>query len=317
MRRLATLPTLLLLACGAEPAPTIAPITDAEASNAVANMLCRTAAQAKLPCMAEGAIITLGPNTLEATAKVTHFQTLPGRTIGMGSTAQQIPGEAQLELTIGLRVHDKAAPGLNVNVTEAASDVDLNQARAAALEAAVQRWAVGYGLAVVDGMSGSNASPSLGSLGLQVPRQTVGEFTASTGYPMLGITGGKLDPKAAAGMAPAMTSMLNALAPFTEGLTPDGVHSVRVLAKLGGPGGPGPCGILPPIPAPGSDASFSIVPLAGEVQVDGEPVGNICALSEAVAWPLPPAKAQLTWEQFIVLVPGTIAEELAAPTDGE
>lgn len=305
---LVTLPALLLFACGEDPEPVIAPITDAQASVAVANILCRTADQAKLPCIVDGAVITMGTATMQATVAVTHFQTLPGRSIGMGSTAQKLPGEAQVELKIGLLIEGEAAPGLDVDITAAESDVDLGAARAAVLEAAVQRWAVGYGLAVIDGMTSTDANPALASLGLKVPGQPLGAFTATAAYPMLGMRGGKLDPKASAGMAPAMTSMLKALEPFTEGLAPTGVHSIRVVAKLGGTGGPGPCGILPPIPAPGSDASVSIVPLEGEVQVDGKKVGDICALSETVAWPLPPAQSQLEWEQFVVLVPSSGAE---------
>ena len=85
-------------------------------------------------------------------------------------------------------------------------------------------------------------------------------------------------------------------------IEPKGLHSVLVNATLGGSGPPGPCGLVPPV-ALASGATASIVPLSGVVEVDGEATGTICEMSEAVAWPLPPAGVQLQWEQFVVLRP--------------
>ena len=101
-------------------------------------------------------------------------------------------------------------------------------------------------------------------------------------------------------MGANVQSMVAALGPFTEDLSTEGLHTVQVKARLGGGGPPGPCGILPPIAmTPG--ATSSIVPLEGQVLVDGQPGGDICALSEPVAWPLPADGALLEWDQLAVM----------------
>ena len=276
---------LLLVACGTQPAtPDIAPFTEAEAAEAAAQTICAAAHQAGQPCAASGSTATMAKHTLELGATVNSFLTLDPRTIGYGDDAEKIPGEVQLSVTLSLSVD--GATLLTEEQSHAASDADLPLARAKALDEWAQRWVAAYGLATLDAVAGDASAPALG------------ELHAWAAYPVL--HGQGFDPKIANKMAPYVKSMLAALGPFTEGLTTEGLHTVQVKARLGGGGAPGPCGILPPVSmTPG--VTVSIVPLHGEVLVDGQPTGDICTLSEPVAWPLPQGNARLEWDQLAVL----------------
>ena len=288
---------LVLLACSSEhPGVEVPPITDGEASEAAAAVICEAAAEARMDCVAAGSVATLGEVKLETVASVEGFVTLEPRTIGMGASAQQIPGEVQLVLAIALAVD--GAPLMTVDVSVAAQDVDLDKARSAVLDQAVERWMVGYGLAVLDAVAEDPTAPALASVGMQVPAQSSGAMRAWAAYPML--RGQNLDPSTASGLGAGVQSMLGALSPYLDTIDLEGLHSVRVNASLGGSGPPGPCGLVPPV-ALASGATASIVPLSGVVEVDGEATGTICEMSEAVAWPLPPAGVVLEWEQFMVL----------------
>jgi len=285
---------LPLIGCGSEPAPTVDPITSAEASAAAARIFCEASTQAGGTCAADGAVATIGEHTVELTVTVKDFVALNSRSLGVGSSAQQIPGEVQLVADVGVSVDGK--PVATLDFTHAANDVDLTVARTAVLEELIQRWMVGYGLAALDAVGGDGA-PALAGVGMKVAPVALEGATAWSAYPML--SGQGLDPKTGGRMAPQVTSMAKGLGPYVEGLAP-GLHSVHIKAELGGPGGPGACGILPPVAAaPG--ASISMVRLVGEVKVDGAAGADICELSETVAWPLPKSQVQLTWEQFFVV----------------
>ena len=288
---------LLLLSCAAEePRVEVAPVTSLEAQAAALEAICEAAAHTPWTCVAEEAHATFGDHRLEVAAGVAEFVTLEGRTIGMGSSAQQLPGEVQLVLELGLKVD--GAELMTLEVAEAASDVDLEVAKDKALDEAIRKWMVGHGLAVLDALTQDADSSALGAVGMKAAPQTSGAFRAWAAYPML--RGHAVDPQVASRMGPGVESMLAALGPYLETLEPGTLHTVHVHAKLGGTGGPGRCGVLPPIGL-SDGATASIVPLRGEVLVDGEATGTICELSEQVAWPLPPGGTELEWEQFIVV----------------
>jgi len=307
---------LMLIACSGEAAPAIAPIDSEEASTAAAAVFCEAAAQASIACESgDNGTVTLGDHELTTRVSVESFITLEPRSIGMGASSQQIPGEAQLIATITLAVDGKFLHALKLS--HAASDVDLEVARARVLDETLQRWMVGYGLAALDALNGDVTAPALGALGLEVPATQHGGYRVWAAYPML--KGKALDPSVGSRMGPGVGSMTGALGvylpaefvalpspdySFTSSATEDGLHTLFITATLGGPGGPGECGILPPVsPVPG--ATVRIVRLEGEVLVDGESTGTICSLSDPVAWPLPTGETTVTWEQFVVLAPGT------------
>ncbi|MFT5681109.1 MAG: hypothetical protein ACI8RZ_002015, partial [Myxococcota bacterium] len=180
--------------------------------------------------------------------------------------------------------------------SESASEVNLGAARGAALDQLLQRLMVGYGLAALDAAIGSGA-PTLAGVGMAVEPTSLEGATVWAAYPMLSGVG--LDPSTGSRMGPTVSSMASALTPYLAGLEA-GLHSVEVAALLGGAGGPGPCGLLPPVVAvPGS--AVSMVRLEGTVLVDGQATGDICTMSETVAWPLPRSNASLRWQQYSVV----------------
>ncbi|MCP4808366.1 MAG: hypothetical protein GY884_23740 [Proteobacteria bacterium] len=285
---------LLFLACGGKPVPETAPITNAEATTAAAAVICKAATEAGLTCTSDATSATVGEHTLTPTVTVDGFVVLPGSSIGMGATKQEIPGEVQLTTQVALAVD--GAPLFWVPVSHAASNLDPDVARAKVLDEAMERWMVGYGLAVLDAVTDDPTSPALASVGMKAEAHGTDEWIAWGAYPML--KGAGLNPSTASRMGPGLAAMLGGLEPYLDQLDP-GLHAVQVNAKLGGSDGPGPCGILPPMVASGQSAS--IVPLSGLVLVDGDPTGNICDLSEVVSWPLPPTGTTVEWDQFIVV----------------
>lgn len=289
----------LLFACGSEPAvPPLAPITDDQIAAAAASAICAAATQAGMTCTADGAKAELGWKLLEVTVADRQIMSFDPSSMGRGEGAQHFPGEVQLSATIGLLVD--GAPLMAMEQSHDASDMDLNVARDRVLDELTQRWVVTHVSAVLDALSGDPGAPVLASLGMTAAAQPAGDLYAWAGYPVL--RGKGFDPGIANKLGPSVQSMLAAIHPFTEGLGIDKPHVVQVMAKLGGNGAPGPCGILPPVSiAPGT--TTSIVPFSGQVLVDGQPTGDICTLSEPVAWPLPPGGAMLEWDQLIVLAP--------------
>lgn len=299
---------LFLAACGTQPAvPDIAAVTDAEAAAAIAQTLCKAAEQGGITCTVEGATATVAGQAVAVGATVSNFLTLDPKTIGYGEEAEEIPGEVQITATVTLSMG--AATLFSAEQSHAGTDADLVAARAAALDTWAGRWVASYGLGFVDALAGDVGAPALSAVGMAVPAQPAGQLHAWSAYPLL--RGKGFDPKIADQMAPYVKSMAANLAPYVEGLSTDALHTVQVKARLGGGGAPGPCGIMPPI-AMTDGATVSIVPLAGEVLVDGQPTGDICALSEPVAWPLPSGKAQLEWDQLLVLGPATVEAAPAA-----
>jgi hypothetical protein len=289
----------LLFACSSEPAaPPPLPITEQDVAEAAASAICAAATQAGMTCTATGARAELGWKALDVSVTKLQALTFDPSSIGRGEDAQHFPGEYQLSATIGLAVDE--APLVAVEQNHAVSHQDLGVARDQVLDELAQRWVVTHASAVVDALSGDPGAPVLASLGMNAAAQPAGELYAWGGFPVL--RGKGFDPGIANKLGPSVQSVLANLAPFTQGLGSDRPHTIQVFAKLGGNGAPGPCGILPPLSiAPGT--TTSIVPFSGRVLVDGEPVGDICALSEPVAWPLPPGGAMLEWDQFIVLAP--------------
>ena len=82
----------------------------------------------------------------------------------------------------------------------------------------------------------------------------------------------------------------------------------------GGGGENGDCPIIPPVTmTPGE--TVNLVPLRGTVEVDGVAVGDICALSGPVAWPLPKGGALLEWEQVVIIGPAPTTPGGPAPAE--
>ncbi len=298
---------ILLLACGESepPPPTVAEITTAEVSAAAAGLLCTAATAAGLACEAKDGAATVGGHTITVDANVDSFLVLDGKTVGMGASAQQLPGEVQVGAKVTTKVD--GAPLLTVEVAGTGSDLDPLTARWTALDTLAQRWGVGAGLAVLDAVTASDTAAGLASVGMQVPPEAVGEtgLRAWSAYPVL--RGRGFDPKLASQLGPSVASMARALGPYAQGLSTDRLHTIEVKARLGGGGSPGKCGILPPVAmTPGE--TVSMVKLEGTVLVDGAPSGDICALSEPVAWALPKGSAVLEWDQTFVLGPIAAAE---------
>lgn len=295
---------MLMLACSSEPPPPEIPkITDEEASAAAAAVICKAAGEISMDCVVEGSVAVLGEHRLEPQVSVSGFVTLQGQTIGMGATAQQIPGELQLVSKVSLLVDGELL--MKVDVNDTASDADLMKAREALLSKSMERWMVGYSLPVLDAVAQDPDSKALASVGMKVPAGESGEWQTWAAYPML--RGPHLDSSLAGRMGPAVESMLGALEPYLYDVEDKEFHSVRVIAKLGGSGAPGPCGIVPPVSLT-DGATASIVPLHGTIEVDGEATGTICEMSEGVAWPMPSAGQQLEWEQFMVVRAAPVAE---------
>ena len=296
----------LLFACSAETesAVSLDPINDGEASAAAAKVLCDAATLGGMDCQPGAGVAVLGDHTVETTVTVTGFVPLEGRTLGVGAQAQQLPGEVQLTATIALTVDN--VPLASQDFTHAASDVDLEVARAAVLDEVLQQWMVGTGLAAIDALNGDGA-PSLGALGMEVTPAEVNGATVYAAYPMLSGVG--LDPSTGSKMGPNVGTMAKALGPYLADAEP-GLVLVHVTAELGGPGGPGACGLLPSaIPMNGGEVSM--VRLDGEVVVgvDGTPQ-DICLLSQETSWPLPGKGNTVTWEQYFVV-------EVASPVTDE
>ncbi|MFT5679410.1 MAG: hypothetical protein ACI8RZ_000314 [Myxococcota bacterium] len=290
-----TAAVLMLVSCTNEPpTPAVVPIENAEASAAAALLICEAAELAGASCIASGATATLGEHTIEVPINVTGFVVVEGRTLGMGSSKQKIPGEVQLSADVALSLDGTTL--LTMSLSESASEVNLGVARDAALDQLLQRLMVGYGLAALDATIGSGA-PTLAGVGMTVEPASLEGATVWAAYPMLSGVG--LDPSTGSRMGPTVSSMASALTPYLAGLEA-GLHSVEVAALLGGAGGPGPCGLLPPVVAvPGS--AVSMVRLEGTVLVDGQATGDICTMSETVAWPLPRSNASLRWQQYFVV----------------
>lgn len=304
------LPLLALLACDTSPpAPEVAPASADEIAAAAAGMFCTAATQAALPCTATGAEATLAGGAVRLSATIESFLALPGKTIGMGSSAQALPGEVQVAARITASTTD--GPLVTVLVEASGSDPKLDAARAAAIEAVAQRYMVGAGLAVLDAVSASPTAAALASVGMDVPPTPIGEtgHTAWAAYPVL--KGHGFDPKLASKLGPGVRTMVAALGPFVGDTAAGGLHAVHIRATLGGGGENGPCPIIPPVTmAPGE--TVHLVPLKGTVEVDGVATGDICALSEPVAWPLPKGGALLEWEQVVIIGPAPAA---AAPAE--
>lgn len=301
----------LLFACATmPPAPDVPPITGDEVQAAVAKLFCQAADSAKTPCTPSASAAVVGRHTVAFEAVIDGFLVLPPKTLGMGAATQQIPGEVQLSAAVTAFVD--GAPLLTAVASEAGSHADMLQARSGAVDATAQRWMVATGIAVLDAVTASPDAAALGALGMAAPPQIIGEtgLQGWAAYPIL--TGQGFDPKVANQLGPAVQGMVRALAPYLTDTSADGLHAVRVKAKLGGGGAPGKCGVLPPaLVTPGE--TVSIVPLTGTVTVDGKEVGDICPLSQAVGWPLPRPGAILEWDQVVVVGPATAQPAPEAP----
>lgn len=241
----------------------------------------------------------MGDRSLDLGVSPTDFVVLPPMSIGMSSQAQVVAGEVQAGFEVAVAIDGNPLKwGAPVQTT--GSDPDLGLARAEALDLAAQRWVASSGLALLDALAGGDGAPALAGVGFQAAPASHGAVRAYAAFPQL--RGQGLEPKLSFRMGPNVALMGRALGPYLADLAPVRVHFVVVRAKLGGGGPPGACGILPPL-AMGEGVVSAIVPLAGDVVVDGGASQSVCPLSEAVSWPLPGGGVSLEWEQVFVVAP--------------
>ena len=288
---------LLLLACsGSEPTLELAPITPTEASEEIVQQLCAAAVSGAVACKKAGSQAIVPERAeLDIAVVIDSFTALPGRTIGMGASAQKLPGEVTVAATVQLSVEGKEL--MSTELSASGSDVDPELAREAALDALAQRFVVGHGVAVLDAVVGSPEARTVRALSLEAPAAVHGEHGVWTSYPMLGAQG--VDPNSVRNHSTIAQALMANLGSFLEQLEPGGLHTLEVQARLGGGGAPGRCPILPKMMVPGS--TVSAVPFEGVVLLDGQPTGDICELATTVNWPLPPQGATLEWTQVMVV----------------
>lgn len=315
------LPVLLgLAACETTPPPPeVAPVEAAEVATVAAEVFCRSANMVWQDCSAEGPVASFQGSSVTFESSKPSFVALPPKTIGMGSATEEVPGEIQLSFELSIAVDGN--PLISGKVSHAASDPDLEAARVKAIDESAQRFIVGHGLGVIDALIGQPSSAALNSLGMSAEPQAIGDtpWRAYPAYPV--VKGQGFDPSVVKKMAPQVQSMAREVSAYLAGEMEGGqegtLHAVKVEAKLGGSGSPGPCGIVPPTVIT-SGSSVSIVPLEGTVFVDGVKAVDgaivagkpgICGLSEPVAWPLPVGGAVLEWTQVVVLRRGAVEVE--------
>ncbi len=299
---------LLLLACsGSEPSADLRPVTNEEATESLVHELCRAATEGAIPCEPTPTRAVIGGHDVDLSVEVTHFTVLPGRTIGMGASAEKIPGEVQLGGMLTLSVDGREL--IRTELSEAGSDVDPTLAREAAVRDLSQRFVVGYGLGVLDALVGAPEARAARGVGLQAPMVQHGPRGVWTSHPMMAAQG--VNPDSVRDQGAVARSLMAAIGPFLDEIEGEGLHSVEVRARLGGGGANGRCPILPQIMVPG--ATVSAVPFEGVVHIDQGPSGDICTLGTTVNWPLPPQGATLEWTQVMIVgaAPG------AAPAPAE
>ena len=150
-RTLSLASALLFAACDTTPPePEVAPLEGAEAAVVVAEVFCRSANTIWQDCAVDGAVARFQGHEVSFGVTPVSFIALPGKTIGMGDQAQDIPGELQVGLDYSLSLDGRVL--ITGVVNHAASDMDLDIARTKVMDEAAQRFMVGHGLGVIDAL---------------------------------------------------------------------------------------------------------------------------------------------------------------------
>lgn len=260
---------LLLIACSSQPPPTSAqqipadPVAD---STAAADMLCRMVQQAKHACTQDGNTLTLQDHSLVVDMKAEPATWLPGRSIGMGRSATELPGSLTMDFVITIQVDGAALPAVTAKGRGAGADLESGPARKQAMEKGLQLWGITTGVALVDYLHGDSAglaSLGEGSAALETPG-----FRVSRGVAVQKSQAGLAGQEQAGRMVLDQGKMVTSLA---ELVPDDGqVHGLRLDAGFD-PNGKGcPLG-----------ETF----LTGDVEIDGAPSGRLCEVAGDYPWP--------------------------------
>lgn len=263
---------LLLIACSSEPAPTTQqiPADPAADSAAAAEMLCNLVMQAKAPCAQEGDTLSVGQDDSAHSVKVTMTADpstwVPGRTIGMGRSATELPGSMSVDFLIQVQVDGAPLPAFHAKGRGTSSGKESAPSRVAAREKGLQLWGITTGAALVDSLlGGSGALQSLGEGGAEL---SVDGYRVTRGVAVQKAQAGLAGQEQAGRMALDHGRMIQALAPLLP--KDDKVHGVRLDVAFD-PNGQG---------CPVGDSV-----LVGSVEVDGAPSGRLCEVVDGYPWP--------------------------------
>ena len=269
LRPLVGLPMLLLLiACNQAP-PTSAkeipadPVAD---SAAAADMLCRMVQQAKHSCTQDGNTLTLEEHSLVVTMNAKPGTWFPGRRIGMGRSATDLPGSLTLDFVVEVQIDGKPMPAVSAKGRGAGADLESGPARSQALEKGLQLWGITTGVALVDHLHQDEAGiASLGEGGTAL--DTPG-FSVTRGVAVQKSQAGLAGQEQAGRMVLDQGKMVTSLVKLVPR---DGqVHGLRLDVGFD-PNGTGcPLG-----------ATF----LTGDVELDGVPSERLCEVAGDYPWP--------------------------------
>ncbi len=270
MRPLVGIPMLLLLiACSNQAPPTSAmeipadPVAD---SAAAADMLCRMVQQAKHPCTQEGNTLTLEAHSLVVNMKAEPGTWFPGRNIGMGKRATELPGSLTMNFVIDVQVDGAAMPAVSAKGRGAGSDLESGAARKQAMEKGLQLWGITTGVALVDYLHQDDAG--LTSLGEGGGALDAAGFSVSRGVAVQKSQAGLVGQEQAGRMVLDQGKMVTSLAQLVP---QDGqLHGLRLDVGFD------PNGVGCPL-----GETF----LTGDVEIDGVPSGRLCEVAGDYPWP--------------------------------
>lgn len=260
---------LVLLACSSQPPPTSAqqiPATPAVDSAAAADMLCRMVQQAGHTCTQDGRNLTLAEHALVVDMAAEPATWLPGRSIGMGRSATELPGSLTMDFVITVSVDGTPMAAVTAKGRGAGSDLASDKAREQALEKGLQLWGITTGVALVDHLHGGSAglvSLNEGGADLSAPG-----FTVTRGVAVQKSQAGLAGQEQAGRMVLDQGKMVTSLA----ALVPDDgqVHGLRLDAGFD-PNGTG--------------CPLGETVLTGDVEIDGVPSGRLCEVAGDYPWP--------------------------------
>ncbi|MFT5587175.1 MAG: hypothetical protein ACI9VR_004783 [Cognaticolwellia sp.] len=289
---------LLLIACSQTP-PTSAreipadPVAD---STAAADMLCRMVQQAKHSCTQDGNTLTLEEHSLVVTMNAKPGTWFPGRSIGMGRSATELPGSLTMDFVVDVEVDGQPMPAVSAKGRGAGADLEPGPARQQAMEKGLQLWGITTGVALVDHLHQDEAG--LASLGEGSGALDIPGFTVTRGVAVQKSQAGLVGQEQAGRMVLDQGKMVTSLAQLVP---QDGqLHGLRLDVGFD------PNGIGCPL-----GTTF----LTGDVEIDGVPSGKICEVADGYPWPKVSGVQGV--EVFYLFAPQTAApqKEAAKKTD--
>lgn len=291
LRPLVGLPMLLLLISCSQTPPTSAkeipadPVAD---SAAAADMLCRMVQQAKHPCTQDGNTLTLESHSLVVSMKAKPGTWFPGRSIGMGRSATELPGSLTMDFVVDVQVDGQPMPAVSAKGRGAGADLESGPARQQAMEKGLQLWGITTGVALVDHLHQDEAG--LASLGEGSGALDIPGFTVTRGVAVQKSQAGLVGQEQAGRMVLDQGKMVTALAALVP--TDGQLHGLRLDVGFD------PNGIGCPL-----GTTF----LTGDVELDGVPSGQLCDVASDYPWPQVSGVQGV--EVFYLFAPHTEPEE--------